>query len=213
MIEWYRVGYDHHSLMSDVERLISAVLPASRQFDRAERLTYREAMQLHAGVDVFQDATPMLVARLQSSGIEVPRDVAHDRDACLDLIMGTLVGPQLGLDRLTFIYDYPASQAALARVHGHIASRFEAYLDGIELANGFHELGDPQEQRARFEHDVAERRRRGLAVVPIDENFLAALEYGLPECSGVALGFDRLVMCAIGARHIDEVLAFPIDRA
>jgi len=213
MIEWYRVGYDHHSLMSDVERLISAVLPASRQFDRAERLTYREAMQLHAGVDVFQDATPMLVARLQSAGIEVPRDVAHDRDACLDLIMGTLVGPQLGLDRLTFVYDYPASQAALARVHGHLASRFEAYLDGIELCNGFHELGDPQEQRARFEHDVAERQRRGLPAVPIDENFLAALEHGLPECSGVALGFDRLVMCAIGARHIDEVLAFPIDRA
>jgi lysyl-tRNA synthetase class 2 len=213
MIEWYRVGYDHHSLMSDVERLIGAVLPAARQFDRAERLTYREAMQLHAGVDVFQDATPMLVARLQSAGIEVPRDVTHDRDACLDLIMGTLVGPQLGLDRLTFIYDYPASQAALARVHGHIASRFEAYLDGIELCNGFHELGDPQEQRARFEHDVAERQRRGLPPVPIDENFLAALEHGLPECSGVALGFDRLVMCAIGARHLDEVLAFPIDRA
>ena len=86
-------------------------------------------------------------------------------------------------------------------------------MDGIELCNGFHELGDPQEQRARFEHDVAERRRRGLPAVPVDENFLAALEHGLPECSGVALGFDRLVMCAIGARHIDEVLAFPFDRA
>jgi lysyl-tRNA synthetase class 2 len=150
MIEWYRVGYDHHSLMSDVERLISAVLPASRQFDRAERLTYREAMQLHAGVDVFHDSTPMLVARLQSAGIEIPRELTQDRDACLDLIMGTLVGPQLGLDRLTFIYDYPASQAALARVQGPIASRFEAYMDGIELCNGFHELGDAQEQRARF---------------------------------------------------------------
>jgi lysyl-tRNA synthetase class 2 len=213
MIEWYRVGYDHHSLMSDVERLMSAVLPASRLFDRAERLTYREAMQLHAGVDVFHDSTPMLVARLQSAGSEIPHDLQQDRDACLDLIMGTLVGPQLGLDRLTFIYDYPASQAALARVQGPIASRFEAYLDGIELCNGFHELGDAQEQRARFESDVAQRGRRGLPAVPIDENFLAALEHGLPECSGVALGFDRLVMCAVGARHIDEVLAFPFDRA
>jgi lysyl-tRNA synthetase class 2 len=213
MIEWYRLGIDHHALMSDVERLVGAVLPPSRSFDRSERLTYREAMQLHAGVDVVHDSTPMLVARLHSAGIEMPRDLADDRDACLDLIMGTLVGPQLGLDRLTFVYDYPASQAALARVHGHIASRFEAYLDGIELANGFHELGDPQEQRARFERDVAERRRRGSPAVPIDQNFLAALEHGLPECSGVALGFDRLVMCAVGARHIDEVLAFPFDRA
>jgi elongation factor P--(R)-beta-lysine ligase len=213
MIEWYRVGYDHHSLMSDVERLIGTVLPASREFDRAERLTYREAMQLHAGVDVFHDATPMLVARLQSAGVDVPRELTQDRDACLDLIMGTLVGPQLGLDRLTFIYDYPASQAALARVQGPIASRFEAYLDGIELCNGFHELGDAPEQRARFESDAAQRARRGLPAVPIDENFLAALEHGLPECSGVALGFDRLVMCAVGARHIDEVLAFPFDRA
>jgi elongation factor P--(R)-beta-lysine ligase len=213
MIEWYRMGVDHHALMSDVERLIGTVLPPSRQFDRAERLTYREAMQLHAGVDAFNDATPMLVARLQSAGIEVPRDVMHDRDACLDLIMGTLVGPQLGLDRLTFVYDYPASQAALARAHGGVAARFEAYMDGIELANGFHELADPQEQRTRFERDVQERARRGLPAVPVDEHFLSALAHGLPECSGVALGFDRLVMCAIGARHIDEVLAFPFDRA
>jgi elongation factor P--(R)-beta-lysine ligase len=213
MIEWYRLGVDHHALMSDVERLIGAVLPPSRHFDRAERLTYREAMQLHTGVDPFNDATPMLSARLQSAGVEVPRELSQDRDACLDLIMGTLVGPQLGLDRLTFVYDYPASQAALARVHGEVASRFEAYLDGIELANGFHELADPQEQRARFERDARERARRGLPQVPLDERFLEALRHGLPECSGVALGFDRLVMCAVGARHIDEVLAFPFDRA
>jgi elongation factor P--(R)-beta-lysine ligase len=213
MIEWYRVGIDQHALMSDVERLIGTVLPPSRQFDRAERLTYREAMQLHAGVDAFNDATPMLVARLQSAGIEVPREVMQDRDACLDLIIGTLVGPQLGLDRLTFIYDYPASQAALARAHGNVAARFEAYMDGIELANGFHELADPQEQRARFERDAQQRARHGLPAVPIDEHFLDALAHGLPECSGVALGFDRLVMCAVGARHIDEVLAFPFDRA
>lgn len=213
MIEWYRVGVDHHALMADVERLIGAVLPASRQFDLAERLTYREAMQLYAGVDAFHDATPMLVARLRSAGIEMPRDLLQDRDACLDLIMGTLVGPQLGLDRLTFVYGYPASQAALARVRHDVASRFEAYLDGIELANGFHELADCREQRARFERDNQERAKRGLPPVPMDEHFLAALEHGLPECSGVALGFDRLVMCAVGARHIDEVLSFPFDRA
>ena len=213
MIEWYRVGIDHHALMSDVERLISAMLPASRNFDRSERLTYREAVQLHAGVDALEDPAPVLIARLESAGIEVPASVKHDRDACLDLIMSVIVGPQLGHDRMTFIYDYPASQAALARTRGAVASRFEAYLEGIELANGFHELGNAAEQRARFEQDQTSRRERGLPEMPIDENFLAALEYGLPDCSGVALGFDRLVMCAIGAKHIDQVIAFPFDRA
>jgi lysyl-tRNA synthetase class 2 len=213
LIEWYRIGIDHHALMSDVERLISTMLPPAKFFDSAERLTYREAMQLHAGVDAFEDPIPVLIARLESSGIDVPESIRSDRDACLDLIMSTLVGPQLGKERLTFVYDYPASQAALARIRGPVASRFEAYLDGIELANGFHELGNAEEQRARFLADLAERERRGLPHMPIDERFLAALEHGLPDCAGVALGFDRLVMCAIGARHIDEVIAFPFARA
>lgn len=213
MIEWYRVGVDHHALMWDVEHLIGAMLPPSRDFDRAERLSYREAVQLHAGVDALDDSTAVLIARLESAAIEVPASIRTDRDAVLDLIVSTIVGPQLGRERLTFIYDYPASQAALARIRGPVASRFEAYLDGIELANGFHELADVEEQRARFEHDLVERAKRGLPSVPIDENFLAALEHGLPECSGVALGFDRLVMCAVNAGHIEEVLAFPLDRA
>jgi lysyl-tRNA synthetase class 2 len=213
LIEWYRLGIDHHALMSDVERLIGAMLPSPHHLDRSERLTYREAVQLHAGVDAFEDSEPVLVARLESAGIEVPASVRHERDACLDLIMSTLVGPQLGHDRMTFIYDYPASQAALARARGPVASRFEAYLAGIELANGFHELGDANEQRARFKQDLQGRKARGLPAMPIDENFLASLEYGLPECSGVALGFDRLVMCAIGAKHIDQVIAFPFERA
>lgn len=213
LIEWYRIGIDHHALMSDVERLISTMLPPARHFDRSERLTYREAVQLHTGVDALDDPTAVLVARLESADIEVPQSVRADRDGCLDLIMSTLVGPQLGHDRLTFIYDYPASQAALAQTRGRVASRFEAYLDGIELANGFHELGDSGEQRSRFEQDLRARQQRGLPEVPLDEHFLAALEYGLPECSGVALGFDRLVMCAVGAKHIDEVLAFPFERA
>lgn len=213
LIEWYRLGVDHHALMWDVEHLISAMLPPSRDFDRAERMSYREAVQLHAGVDAFDDSTAVLVARLQSAGIDVPSSLRTDRDGCLDLIMSTLVGPQLGRERLTFIYDYPASQAALARIRGPVASRFEAYLDGIELANGFHELADAREQKKRLEQDLHERQRRGLPSVPVDENFLAALEHGLPECSGVAVGFDRLVMCAVDAQHIDEVLAFPFDRA
>lgn len=213
LIEWYRLGVDHHALMNDVERLVNATLPPARQFDRAERLTYSEAVQLHAGVDALDDALPVLIARLESAEVEVPHWLRQDRDGCLDLIMSVLVGPRLGHDRLTFIYDYPASQASLARIRGRVASRFEAYMNGIELANGFHELADANEQRARFTQDLNERSARGLPPMPIDENLLAALSQGLPECSGVALGFDRLVMCATGARHIDEVLAFPFARA
>lgn len=213
LIEWYRLGMDHHALMNDVERLVNAMLPPVRQFDRAERLTYREAVQLHTGVDALEDSLPVLIARLESADIDVPASLRTDRDGCLDLIMSVLVGPRLGHDRLTFIYDYPASQAALARTRGAVASRFEAYMDGIELANGFHELADSREQRARFGKDLQERAARGLPAMPMDEHFLAALEHGLPECSGVALGFDRLVMCATGAQHIDAVLAFPFHRA
>jgi lysyl-tRNA synthetase class 2 len=213
LIEWYRLGIDHHALMSDVERLIGAMMPTTRHFDRSERLTYREAVQLHAGVDALEDPVQVLVARLESAGIEVPASIRGDRDGCLDLIMSVLVGPHLGHDRLTFIYDYPSSQAALAQARGPVASRFEAYMNGIELANGFHELGDAPEQRARFEQDLAGRKQRKLPPMPIDERFIEALEYGLPDCSGVALGFDRLVMCAVGATHIDEVIAFPFERA
>jgi lysyl-tRNA synthetase class 2 len=130
--------------------------------------------------------------------------------------MGLVIGPALGRGALTFIYGYPASQAALARLDPQdprAAQRFELYGEGMELANGFHELAAAAEQRSRFEQDQAERRRRGLPVHALDERLLAALEHGLPDCSGVALGFERTLMLACGAAHIDEVLAFPTARA
>jgi lysyl-tRNA synthetase class 2 len=212
MIEWYRINHDHHQLMDDVEQLIGCLIPA-RCVDRSERLSYQEAVNLYAQVDALNDLTPMLLGSLQQAGIDVPADIQQDRDALLDLIMAVVVGPKLGRQRLTFIYDYPASQASLARVRGVVASRFEMYLDGLELANGFHELANPEEQRARFEQDSLQRSQRGLPSVPVDEHFLAALTHGLPECAGVAVGFDRVMMCAISAEHIDEVLAFPYGRA
>lgn len=208
LIEWYRTGFDHHQLMDDVEELLGCLMPA-RCVDRGERLTYQEAVQLHAHVDALNDPDSMLLASLQQAGIDVPVELAQDRDGLLDLIMAVLVGPKLGQQRLTFVYDYPASQAALAQIRGPVASRFELYLDGIELANGFHELANTDEQRARFERDLQQRQQRGLSSAPIDENFLAALQHGLPACAGVALGFDRVVMCAVGADHINAVLAFP----
>jgi lysyl-tRNA synthetase class 2 len=127
--------------------------------------------------------------------------------------MATLVTAGFPDDRITFVRDFPASQAALARVEGPVAARFEAFWGSLELANGFHELGDAREQALRFETDAAARRARGQPARMLDQSFLAALAAGMPPCAGVALGFDRVVMVAAGARHIDEVIAFPIERA
>jgi lysyl-tRNA synthetase class 2 len=131
----------------------------------------------------------------------------------LDLAMGTLVAESFARDRLTFLYDFPASQAALAQIRGDVASRFEAFWGPLELANGFHELGSAVEQASRFAADLEQRRTRGQSVRPVDQLFIDALAAGLPPCAGVALGFDRLVMVAAGAARIDEVITFPIERA
>jgi len=131
-------------------------------------------------------------------------------------LMGTVIGPRLGQGGLTFVHGYPASQAALARLDPgdpRAAQRFELYCEGIELANGFHELASEREQRERFERDIAERRRLGLPPAALDERLLAALAAGIPDCCGVALGFDRTLMLAAGAQRIDAILPFPIERA
>ena len=144
--------------------------------------------------------------------------VGADRDDLLALLLTRDVEPQLPPDRLVFVHDYPASQAALARLGVDragepVALRFEVYLNGTELANGFHELLNAEEQTKRFSADNEERARRGLPAVAPDERLLAALRSGLPDCAGVAVGFDRLVLLAAGASSLDEVIAFPIERA
>ena len=213
MIEWYRTGVDHHALMGEVDGLIGSMLTDLRTLRTSERLSYRDVFEAHLGIDPLRCSIPELVAALEARSVALPAGLGDERDAWLDLAMAVTVGPRLGHDRLTFVYDYPASQAALARRRGDVASRFEVYLDGIELANGFHELSDPAEQRSRFAADLDARRTRALPAMPVDQHLLAALAHGLPDCAGVALGFDRLVMCAVGARRIDEVIAFPFERA
>jgi lysyl-tRNA synthetase class 2 len=215
MLEWYRVGFDHHQLMDEVAELVRALLPdgATRT---VEKLSYRDAFLRHAQIDPLI-ASGMDLARCAAThGISPPASLSTDeKDAWLDLLLTHLIEPHLGRGWLTFLFDYPASQASLARLSPEnpvVAERFELYVDGVELANGFHELGDSAEQRRRFEEDNRVRHARGLPVVPIDTHLLAALTHGLPPCAGVALGFDRLVMLATGASHIQEVLAFPADR-
>lgn len=213
LIEWYRIGLDHHALMHDIETLALELLRPSRTLEPSEKLAYCELVDRHAGLDALTASSAEILGACRAAGIDVPAGLETDRDACLDLLMSTVIGPHLGKDRLTFVYDYPASQAALARVRGPLASRFEMYLDGLELANGFHELAHAPEQRERFRRDMSMRAARGLPNGVLDERFLAALEHGLPDCAGVALGFDRLVMCALRLGHIDEALAFRFEPA
>jgi lysyl-tRNA synthetase class 2 len=227
LIEWYRNGYTLEQLMHEVDGLARAVLgPIALPF-ATQYVTYRDAFVNALGVDPLEAPLAELQAAALDLGFTLPTaqpapnarraDLADStRDELLDFLMAAHIGPRLGRKALTFIHRYPASQAALARLdHSdpRVALRFELYCQGIELANGFHELAAAPEQRARFEHDLAERARRGLPTHGLDERLLAALSHGLPDCAGVALGFDRLLMLATGATHIDEVLPFPTDRA
>ena len=212
LIEWYRLGFTLEALMQEVEALAHALLGPVLAAP-AERLSYAQLFARSLGLDPF--ASPL--AELAQAARGLGYTAAHaTRDELLDVLMAARIGPQLGHERLAFVHGYPASQAALARLDpcdSRCARRFELYGSGIELANGFEELADPAEQRARFESDRAERARRGEQAPASDERLLAALAAGLPACAGVALGFDRLVMLACGARHIDQVLAFPLERA
>lgn len=215
LLEWYRVGFSYHALMEEVVALMTDMLAGFRSIEPPERLSYREAFLRYMRIDPHEAGATELAAAARARGIVVS-GLTDDRGAWLDLLLTHVVGPNLGRGRPTFLYDYPTSAAALARVRPGappVAERFELYWEGVELANGFQELTDAQEQRARFEQDRSVRRKRGLADVPQDERLLAALEYGLPDCSGVALGFDRLVMLAAGANAITDVIAFPSDRA
>ena len=214
MVEWYRLGIDHHALMTDVERLLRALLEPHRSVGPTRKVTYAEAFDAALGIDPFSCDIDRLRSAIVARGGSVPESLGDSaRDDLLDLAMGTLVAQSFAGDRITFLHDFPASQAALARIRGPVASRFEAFWGSLELANGFHELGDAGEQRRRFEADLAGRRLRGRPTRPTDERFLAALANGLPACAGVALGFDRVVMIAAGASGIDEVMAFPNERA
>ena len=204
MLEWYRVGFDCHQLMAEMDGLIQAVLGRSC----ADKICYQDVFLGYLNID------PLVIELNELKQFATDRQLADagysdDKDDWLMLLFSQIIEPKL--QHPTFVYDFPASQSALAKISqkdDRVAERFELYIDGVELANGFHELSDPIEQRRRFQDNLRKRQQLDLPLPEIDEDFLSALEHGLPDCSGVALGLERLIMLACSKLSIAEVQGF-----
>lgn len=212
MLEWYRPGFDHHQLMAEIAELLIAVLDSPEP----QKISYGELFEHHLAIDPHTASVDALeVVARQYLDIQMSSD---NRDDWLNLLIAEVIEPKLGFDAPVFIYDYPASQAALAKLGVDslgrcVAQRFELYINGIELANGYYELTDASEQRLRMQADQHQRIALGRPAMAADQYLLAALDSGLPECAGVALGLDRLIMLALGCERIEQVLSFSVDRA
>lgn len=213
MVEWYRVGDDLIAGMQLLDEFVQSLLERGA----CERVTYAEAFERVLNLDPHQASAAQLACAAQRQGLaDAVTWSQDDRHAWLDWLLVTCVEPTLGARCPTILFDYPADQAALAVVRPgpvSVAERFELYVDGIELANGYHELTDPAVLSRRMEQANRARAADGKYCLPAENRLLAAMHHGLPPCSGVALGFDRLVMVACGARDLSQVIAFPIDRA
>lgn len=213
MLEWYRVGWDHHRLIEETIALVQEALALVQRPPASVRIvSYRDLFMQAVALDPFLADEAQLRAGLGEVGIQ-PDGLT--RDDWLDLLMSHRIQSQFAADAITVIHDWPASQAALARIRSGtppLAERFELYLGPVELANGYHELNDAVEQRQRFERDLAIRAARGAEQPPLDEAFLAALP-SLPACAGVAVGVDRLLMALAGTPRIGDVLAFDFANA
>lgn len=207
LLEWYRLDFDQWDLMAEVADLIERLLG----YSHFEYLSYQALFEQYLGLDPHKATADQLRFEAQQHiNVEMPR---AGKDDWLNLLLSHLIEPELKKRGAVFVYDYPPSQAVLAKTSvdesgNTVAERFELYIHGLELANGFHELTDASQQRTRFEHDNQQRQHMGLRTVAIDEQLLAALHHGLPACAGVALGLDRVLMLKLGSKAIDEVLSF-----
>ncbi|MBL4899830.1 MAG: elongation factor P--(R)-beta-lysine ligase [Colwellia sp.] len=212
LLEWYRLGFDHFDLMREVAELLKAVLACTE----STQITYQQLFLDQLSID------PLIASRAQLLSLIKEHDklsdwltAEQDNDILLQFIFSEIIEPHIGNDSPCFVYNFPRSQASLAKISAEdprVSQRFECYFQGIELVNGFNELTDSQSQSERFQEDNNKRKVLSLPGKPIDRNFIAALSQGLPQCSGVALGIDRLVMLALKAEHIEQVISFPIER-
>jgi len=210
MLEWYRPHFDMYRLINEVDDLLQQIL----ECPPAESMSYQFAFQQYVGLDPLSADLSELVEKAEKHQLIGAEN--ESRDTLLQFLFSTVVEPQIGQEAPVVVYHFPASQAALAQISSEdlrVAERFEFYYKGLELANGFHELSDAREQLRRFQQDNLQREKMGLPVRAIDMRLLAALQAGIPNCSGVALGVDRLLMIAMGTESIKEVISFAIDNA
>ena len=211
LLEWYQLGIDHHELMKEVDALLQLVLNCAPMIKKTYQQVFMEICDIDS---LFADVSQLqqVLERFDLSGVLTPGD--KDRDQYLFLLMSHVIEPALAnVESPVAVYNFPVSQAALAKINDGIAERFEVYYRGVELANGFHELTDVDAQQLRFNQDIKERATRGLESSAPDGYLLAALSYGLPPCSGVALGINRLLALALNQESIASTLAFDFSRA
>lgn len=225
MAEWYRAGVDHHAQMDFTEQLVRRVFSRAGEFradapfaeEPFERLTYDQAFERYAGCEVFGLETREFAELALMHDVPPPWGLSwEDRDGWLNFLLAQIVEPELGQDQPVFLYDYPASQAALAQVREDdppVAERFELYIAGIEVCNGYHELTDPEELARRMRRQNELRQSHQARRLPESNRLLDAMRAGLPSSSGVALGVDRLVMLALGLSSLSDAIAFPFPRA
>ena len=213
MLEWYRVGFDHFQLIEEVAALLRDVLACKD----TESISYQNLFLREVNIDPLKATNEELTTLISEHGMLSDWLINEgSKDTLLQFVMSEIIEPRIGNDIPCFVYNFPASQASLAKISAddsRVAERFECYFKGIELANGFNELTDADQQLRRFRADNEIRSDMNKEQRPIDDNFIAALKHGLPKCSGVALGVDRLLMLALGAKSIDKVISFPIDNA
>jgi lysyl-tRNA synthetase class 2 len=213
MLEWYRIGFNQFELMSEVAELLQVVIGGDKALLTSYQDTFIEIISVDPLVATFDELVEVLNKYNKAADWLIKM---NDADLLLQFIFTEIIEPTIGVNEPQFIYDFPIAQASLAKRSTddpRVAQRFECYFKGIELVNGFNELTDATEQVARFEQDNAKRNAQGLEIKPIDKNFIAALNHGLPQCSGVALGVDRLIMLALDIKNISEVQSFSIERA
>lgn len=212
MLEWYRPGFTHHQLMDEMDAFLQHILATPF----AQRLTYRTLFLNYLELDPHQASINELQQCAKKFGVDVGSQKIVDEKIWLQLLMTHVIEPKISSETPVFVYDFPASQAALAKIRNEeppVAERFEVYINGLEIANGYHELTDANEQQRRFEKDLIERNKLQHSAVMKDDYLIAALANGFPDCAGVALGVDRLVMLATEQSNLSDIIGFPVDRA
>jgi len=213
MLEWYRIGFDHFELMNEVADLLEVILGSPK----STQITYQQLFIDQVALDPLSTNREQLLSVISNyNKLSDWLNRELNNDILLQFIFTEIIEPNIGNDAPCFVYNFPKSQASLAKLctnDDRVAQRFECYYQGIELVNGFNELTDRKKQIERFQEDNKKRKQVSMQEKPIDDNFISALSCGLPQCSGVALGVDRLIMLALKAKNITEVITFPVSNA